>query len=54
MWYKSKGKDSDIVISSRIRLARNLKDFRFCGKMSGDDANAIIEKTKGALDGKKF
>ena len=54
MWYKSKGKDSDIVISSRIRLARNLKEFRFCGKMTADEANAIIEKTKTALDGRKF
>lgn len=26
-WYLQNGKDSDVVISSRIRLARNLADF---------------------------
>ena len=25
-WYLQNGKESDVVISSRIRLARNLKD----------------------------
>lgn len=28
-WYLQTGKDSDIVISTRIRLARNLSNFRF-------------------------
>ena len=28
-WYLQNGKDSDVVISSRIRLARNLADFPF-------------------------
>lgn len=25
-WYTEKGKDSDVVISSRVRYARNLRD----------------------------
>lgn len=28
-WYIQSGKDSDVVISTRIRLARNLADYRF-------------------------
>ena len=28
-WYLENGKDSDIIVSSRIRLARNIKEFPF-------------------------
>ena len=28
-WYLQSGKDSDVVISSRIKFSRNLKDFKF-------------------------
>ena len=27
-WYLEDGKDSDVVISSRIRLARNIEDIK--------------------------
>lgn len=51
MWYESSGKDTDVVISTRIRLARNLADKPFPGKMSVENANEIISKTKKALEG---
>lgn len=51
MWYESCGKDTDVVISTRIRLARNLADKPFPGKMSVENANEIISKTKKALEG---
>lgn len=38
-WYIQSGKDSDVVISTRIRLARNLSDFRF--KPHKEEANKI-------------
>ena len=28
-WYIQSGKDSDVVVSTRIRFARNLQNFRF-------------------------
>ena len=28
-WYLQSGKESDVVISSRVRLARNIKEFIF-------------------------
>ena len=28
-WYLQNGKDSDVVVSTRVRLARNLKGFKF-------------------------
>ena len=43
-WYLQSGKDSDVVISSRIRLTRNLEEFRFVSKYSKEDAIKIIEK----------
>ena len=54
MWYESTGKDNDIIISTRIRLARNLSDKPFPGKMSVEDAAEIILKTKKALEGEKL
>ncbi len=54
MWYDFAGKDSDIVISTRIRLARNLADKPFPGRLERADAEEIIEKTKSALEGEKL
>ena len=45
-WYLENGKDSDIVISSRIRLARNIKEFPFKIKMTKEDKNKLLEKVK--------
>ena len=47
-WYLQNGKDSDVVISSRVRLARNLADFPFKDKAKQEDLQkeifAISEK----------
>ena len=40
-WLKGSGPESDIVISSRIRLARNLADFPFIRKCSDTDRMEI-------------
>lgn len=45
-WYLENGKESDIVISSRIRLARNLKEFPFKIKMTKKDEKQLLEKAK--------
>ncbi|WP_422447012.1 protein arginine kinase [Thermoanaerobacterium sp. DL9XJH110] len=47
-WINSSGPDSDIVISSRIRLARNLKDVPFPHLLSESRAQEVIEKIYGA------
>lgn len=44
-WLRGSGPESDIVISSRIRLARNLADFPFVRKCSEQDRESI----EGAL-----
>lgn len=38
-----------IVLSTRVRLARNYKDFPFTPKMSEEDAKKIVEMTKKAV-----
>ncbi len=48
-WYIEKGPDSDVVISSRVRFARNFKDFPFPIKMSNDDASKIIDIIKSLV-----
>ena len=49
-WYTEKGKDSDVVISSRVRYARNLRDVPFVSRLDKAGAEAVIEKVRGALD----
>ena len=41
-WYVQTGKDSDIVISSRIRLARNIKGIHFTTKCKPEDLEKVI------------
>lgn len=41
-WMSAEGPDSDIVMSSRIRLARNFNEFTFPTLFSFDEANGVI------------
>lgn len=45
-WYLQNGKESDVVISTRIRLARNLEQYPFITKASKEDLKKIEEKIK--------
>lgn len=45
-WYLESGKDSDVIISSRIRLARNVREFPFALKMTKEDKKGLLEKVK--------
>ena len=48
-WYIEKGPESDVVISSRVRLARNFKEYPFPHKTTPELQKDIVEKTKDAL-----
>ena len=48
-WYLQSGKESDVVLSTRVRLARNLKDVPFVGRMTKKDAEVVLEKVKSIL-----
>lgn len=51
MWYTECGKDGDVVLSSRVRLARNLKGFPFPARTSEQQQTEIIDKCKDAVIG---
>ncbi len=40
-WYDFPGKDDDVVLSTRVRLARNLADFPFPHKLSKSDKQRV-------------
>ena len=48
-WYNMSGRDQDIVLSSRIRFARNLEGYAFGNRLSDTAAEEIIEKVGGVL-----
>ncbi len=48
-WYFEKGDQGDIVVSTRIRLARNLYDFPFPAKLDINGKNKVNELIKGIL-----
>lgn len=49
MWYQTKGNEQDVVLSSRVRFARNLAGYRFDEGLSDEDARAVIDKIGAAL-----
>ena len=48
-WYIDKGDQGDIVLSTRIRLARNLDEFPFPAKLDIAGKNKVNELIKGIL-----
>ncbi|MBE6610259.1 MAG: ATP--guanido phosphotransferase [Ruminococcaceae bacterium] len=48
-WYTEKGKMQDVVLSTRVRFARNLSEYPFASRLSDTGANEIIEKVSAAL-----
>ena len=48
-WYLQNGKDSDIVISSRVRLSRNLSGFNFLSSCPIEKQEKILNKIKEIL-----
>lgn len=49
VWMSEEGPDSDIVLSSRIRLARNFDKYKFPTLFSPDEAKEIIEKMEEVI-----
>ena len=50
MWFKEISKDSDVVISSRIRFARNIKGYRFPSIMDDVKRKEIINLLDKKID----
>lgn len=50
-WYDEKGNYSDVVISSRVRLARNLRNYPFSTRMSDEGASALVSEVIEQMSG---
>jgi len=48
-WYLQSGNESDVVYSTRIRLARNIKGFNFVNRYTKKDALKIIELMENVI-----
>ena len=53
-WYNTTGPLADTVISSRVRLARNIKGYPFPSRLDANHANEIIEKISVPLESAGF
>jgi protein arginine kinase len=49
-WLRGSGPESDIVISSRIRLARNLAEFPFVRRASREERTQIAKSTRAKIE----
>lgn len=49
MWYERSGDQADVVLSSRVRFARNVEGYPFEGRLGDEGAKQIIEKIGEAL-----
>ncbi|MBR1779376.1 MAG: protein arginine kinase [Clostridia bacterium] len=48
-WYQKTGPQGDVVISTRIRFARNLNDFPFPCKLNPNKKTEVVNLVNGAL-----
>ncbi|QOY37499.1 protein arginine kinase [Anaerobacillus isosaccharinicus] len=53
-WMNHEGPESEIVLSTRIRLARNLKDYSFPIISSIDEANLVVKQVREHFEGKNY
>ena len=48
-WYEKAGENSDVIISTRVRLARNLNAFPFPNRMTPDQKAEVERRVQDAL-----
>ncbi len=49
-WLDASGPHSDVVLSTRVRIARNLQGRAFGHRASADDGGAVLDSVRTALD----
>ncbi len=45
-WYEENGKESDVVISSRVRLARNVRKYPFPPRMTAEQERELLKQAE--------
>jgi len=53
-WYMQIGPESDVVMSTRVRIARNFNGIPFPSKMKREDGKLVIKKVKEAIFGRSY
>lgn len=53
-WMKSEGPESDIVISSRVRIARNLNEFPFPMLATHEQSSEVLNRLKTVMYDEEF
>lgn len=53
-WFYNINEFSDVILSSRIRLARNIKNFKFLNRLDNDEKNQIISQVKNIFQNIKL
>lgn len=54
IWYKVSGKNDDIVVSSRIRFARNIEGYKFVNQNDKKELNDILNLTMSRIETDKL
>ncbi|WP_419161987.1 ATP--guanido phosphotransferase [Candidatus Palauibacter sp.] len=50
-WIEEPGPDNDIVVSSRVRLARNIQGYSFSSHATGEEREILLDKAREAAAG---
>ena len=53
-WYNTKGKNSDVVVASKIRLARNAAKMPFPCRMSNEARKSLCKKIYASIQNSEF
>jgi protein arginine kinase len=53
-WLRATGPENDVVISSRLRLARNLGHYPFLSRLAESQRDAIIDEVRSAVKSSNF
>ncbi len=48
-WLDDAGPDREIVLSTRVRLARNIQGYPFASKASGEERDRLLERSREAI-----
>lgn len=46
-WYEENGNSRDVVISTKVRLSRNLKKYPFSAKLADSEAKQLVDEVSG-------
>lgn len=54
MWFREISKDSDVVISTRLRFARTIDGYKFPNVMKKEEKQTLLNKINSSIDKKKY